>query len=241
MNSPKPLSAEHFLNRELSLLAFNERVLAMAEDETVPALEKLKYVCIVSNNLDELFEIRVSGIKAQFKTNPDALHDDGYTPATTFKAVSDRAHVLVDRQYRILNDKIFPLLAQKGIHFHLAASLNDAQRQWAHQYFQREVLSVLTPIGLDPTHPFPRVLNKSLNFIVELKGKDSYGRDSGVAVLQAPRALPPTRTATAGGNAAGDLGLSAWLCDVVIDRAGIRKRIIPRHEGARRTSVPCHP
>ncbi len=190
MNLPKPLSAEHFLNRELSLLAFNERVLAMAEDETVPALEKLKYVCIVSNNLDELFEIRVSGIKAQFKTNPDALHDDGYTPATTFKAVSDRAHVLVDRQYRILNEKIFPLLAQKGIHFHLAASLNDVQRQWAHQYFQREVLSVLTPIGLDPTHPFPRVLNKSLNFIVELKGKDSYGRDSGVAVLQAPRALP---------------------------------------------------
>ena len=184
------IEPEHFLNRELSLLAFNERVLAMAEEKTVPALERLKYICIVASNLDELFEIRVSGIKAQIRTHPDLLQDDGYTPLTTFKAVSDRAHVLVNRQYGILNDSIFPLLEGEGIHFHLASSLNPAQRQWAHRYFVTEVLPVLTPIGLDPTHPFPRVLNKSLNFIVELEGKDSYGRESGVAVVQAPRALP---------------------------------------------------
>ena len=189
--SAKALIAEnHFLNRELSLLAFNERVLAMAEDPSVPALEKLKYICIVSSNLDELFEIRVAGIKAQLRTRPDVQKPDGFTPASTFRTVSDRAHDLVARQYSILNEKIFPLLQEEGIHFHLAASLNAEQRRWAHDYFSREVLPVLTPIGLDPTHPFPRVLNKSLNFIIELSGKDSYGRESGVAVVQAPRALP---------------------------------------------------
>lgn len=190
MTPPIPTIHEKFLNRELSLLAFNERVLAMAEDPSVPALEKLKYVCIVSSNLDELFEIRVAGLKAQMRTNPDQVHDDGYSAASTYRAVCERAHALVDRQYRILNNQILPLLEQYGIHFHFAADLDDAQRQWAHKYFAQEVLPVLTPIGLSPTHPFPRVLNKSLNFIVDMEGSDSYGRDSGVAVVQAPRALP---------------------------------------------------
>lgn len=190
MSLASEIISDRLINRELSLLAFNERVLAMAEDASVPALERLKYICIVSSNLDELFEIRVAGIKAQIRNNPNLAHADGFTPAQTFEAVCQRAHALVDRQYRILNDRVFPLLETQGIHFHLAASLNAAQRGWAHQYFVREVLPVLTPIGLDPTHPFPRVLNKSLNFIVELEGKDSYGRDSGVAVVQAPRALP---------------------------------------------------
>ncbi|MFZ9346974.1 MAG: polyphosphate kinase 1 [Burkholderiaceae bacterium] len=190
MTLPISHSSEQFLNRELSLLAFNERVLAMAEDPSCPALEKLRYVCIVSSNLDELFEIRVAGIKAQLRSNPDLPHDDGYSAAQNYRAVCERAHALVDRQYAILNRQVFPLLQTHGIHFHLAADLNDAQRRWAHQYFSQEVLPVLTPIGLSPTHPFPRVLNKSLNFIVELEGQDSFGRDSGVAVVQAPRALP---------------------------------------------------
>ena len=181
---------DRFLNRELSLLAFNERVLAMAEDPSVPALERLRYICIVSSNLDELFEIRVAGIKAQLRTNPDQVHDDGHSAAGTYRAVCERARQLVDRQYHILNHQIFPLLRKSGIHFHLASDLDDAQRQWAHRYFTQEVMPVLTPIGLSPTHPFPRVLNKSLNFIVELEGEDSFGRDSGVAVVQAPRALP---------------------------------------------------
>ncbi|WVN41004.1 polyphosphate kinase 1 [beta proteobacterium MWH-UniP1] len=190
MTFPIPVTHERFLNRELSLLAFNERVLAMSEDPSVPALEKLKYICIVSSNLDELFEIRVAGLKAQMRSNPDQIHDDGYSAATTYRAVCERAHALVERQYRILNNQILPLLEQYGIHFHFAADLDDAQRQRAHKYFTQEVLPVLTPIGLSPTHPFPRVLNKSLNFIVELDGQDSYGRESGVAVVQAPRALP---------------------------------------------------
>jgi polyphosphate kinase len=190
MNQQSPHAAERFLNRELSLLAFNERVLAMSEDPSVPSLERLKYICIVSSNLDELFEIRVAGIKAQLDSRPNNQQGDGFTPASSFQAISDRAHALVDRQYNILNQQIFPLLEEEGIRFHFAASLNAQQRQWAHEYFSREVLPVLTPIGLDPTHPFPRVLNKSLNFIIELTGTDAYGRDSGVAVVQAPRALP---------------------------------------------------
>ncbi len=190
MTPPLSPLTEKFLNRELSLLAFNERVLAMAEDPMVPALEKLRYICIVSSNLDELFEIRVSGIKAQLQSNPDQIHADGYSAASTYRAVCERARSLIDRQYHILNSQIFPLLRTHGIHFHLAAELNEAQRQWAHRYFTQEVLPVLTPIGLSPTHPFPRVLNKSLNFIVELEGDDSFGRESGVAVVQAPRALP---------------------------------------------------
>jgi len=187
--SPNP-TLHPFLNRELSLLAFNERVLAMSEDPTVPALEKLKYICIVSSNLDELFEIRLAGIKAQLKSNPDQIQSDGYSATTTYREVSERAHELIDRQYRILNTQLFPLLEKHGIYFHLAATLNAEQRQWAHDYFSQEVQPVLTPIGLSPTHPFPRVLNKSLNFIIELEGRDSFGRDSGIAVVQAPRALP---------------------------------------------------
>jgi polyphosphate kinase len=188
--APHPSPTEHFLNRELSLLAFNERVLAMAEDPSVPALERLRYICIVSSNLDELFEIRVSGIKAQLRSHPDQVHADGFTAATTYTAVCARAGALIERQYQVLNEQVFPLLQQHGIHFHLAPTLDDAQREWAHRYFSQEVLPVLTPIGLSPTHPFPRVLNKSLNFIVELQGEDSFGRQSGVAIVQAPRALP---------------------------------------------------
>ncbi|MFZ9408890.1 MAG: RNA degradosome polyphosphate kinase, partial [Burkholderiaceae bacterium] len=190
MAQPPLKNVDRFLNRELSLLAFNERVLAMSEDPSVPALEKLKYICIVSSNLDELFEIRVAGIKAQLRNNPDQVAENGTTAADTFREVSARAHALITHQYEILNTQIFPLLEKHGIHFHLAASLNSVQREWAHQYFSQEVLPVLTPIGLSPTHPFPRVLNKSLNFVLELEGQDSFGRESGIAVVQAPRALP---------------------------------------------------
>jgi polyphosphate kinase len=190
MIAPNPARSDRFLNRELSLLAFNERVLAMAQDPDVPALERLRYICIVSSNLDELFEIRVSGIKAQLRINPDQVHDDGYSAAATYKAVCERAQKLIKHQYEILNRQVFPLLDQHGIHFHLAPTLNDIQREWAHRYFITEVMPVLTPIGLSPTHPFPRVLNKSLNFCIELEGKDSYGRDGNVAIVQAPRALP---------------------------------------------------
>jgi len=184
-------SDSRYMNRELSLLAFNERVLAMSERPDVPVLERLRYLCIVSNNLDEIFEIRVSGLKAKIRQGAgQLLEGDGYSPMASYQAVSERAHRLVDHQYHLLNDQILPALAQAGIRVHLAVSFNEVQRQWARRYFTKEVLPVLTPIGLDPSHPFPRTLNKSLNFIVELDGQDAFGRRAKVAVVQAPRILP---------------------------------------------------
>jgi polyphosphate kinase len=190
VTAPQP-SDGRYVNRELSLLAFNERVLFMAERPDVPLLERLRYLCIVSSNLDEIFEIRVSGMKAKIRQGSgDLLEADGYSPYGNQLAVSERAQELIDHQYRLLNESIMPALATEGIRLHLAVTFNEAQRKWAHQYFMKEVLPVLTPIGLDPSHPFPRTLNKSLNFMVELKGKDAFGRRGTVAVVQAPRILP---------------------------------------------------
>lgn len=182
--------AEHFLNRELSLLAFNRRVLAQAADETVPLLERLRFLCIVSSNLDEFFEIRVAGLKEQIKLAVRAVGPDGFSPREVFRRVVKDAHVLIAEQYRLLNDVILPALANEGISFLRRSTWTPEQAAWIRDYFFREVMPVLTPIGLDPSHPFPRVLNKSLNFAVELEGTDAFGRNSGAAIVQAPRALP---------------------------------------------------
>ncbi len=182
--------ASNFINRELSLLAFNERVLAQAEDATLPLLERLRFLCISSSNLDEFFEVRVAGLKEQWQLQPEHCGVDGLAVGPTLELVSARAHRLVERQYRVLNETLLPLLSAEGIVVHFAARWNDAIAAWASEYFRREILPVLTPIGLDPAHPFPRVLNKSLNFAVELGGRDAFGRKSGVAIVQAPRALP---------------------------------------------------
>ncbi|MDO9600329.1 MAG: polyphosphate kinase 1 [Azoarcus sp.] len=182
--------AEHFINRELSLLQFQRRVLAQAADETVPLLERLRFLCIVSSNLDEFFEIRVSGIKEQIRLGSHASSNDGIPPAELLARVSTEVHEIIAEQYSLLNDNILPTLATEGVVFLRRSLWNDAQRAWIQDYFQREVMPVLTPIGLDPAHPFPRVLNKSLNFAVELDGRDAFGRDSGAAIVQAPRALP---------------------------------------------------
>ncbi len=181
---------ELFLNRELGVLAFNERVLAMAEDTSVPLLERLKYLCISASNLDEFFEIRVAGLMEQSRQNPDFRDRDGLTAGEVLKLVSERAHVLVDRQYTIFNKGMLPALEQEGVFFHTVDTWTEAQTAWARDYFINEVIPVLTPIGLDPAHPFPVVYNKSLNFAVELSGEDAFGRDSNMAVVQAPRALP---------------------------------------------------
>jgi len=178
------------LNRELSLLKFNERVLALAESTTTPLLERLRYVCIVSANLDEFFEIRMSSLKQQLRQNPSQPGVDGRTPGETFIQVAADAHALVARQYRLLNDDILPSLLAAGVALHHASTWNDAQRDWAYQTYTREVMPLLTPIGLDPAHPFPRVTNKSLNFIVALNGVDAFGRKAGIAIVQTPRALP---------------------------------------------------
>jgi polyphosphate kinase len=180
----------HFLNRELGLLEFQRRVLAQAEDSAVPLLERLKFLCIVSSNLDEFFEIRVSGVKEQIKMGIPGAGPDGKTPREVFQAVSRIAHELVARQYRLLNDAILPDLEREGIKFLRRSEFTAAQTEWVRNYFLREMMPVLTPIGLDPAHPFPRVFNKSLNFAVELEGRDAFGRDARIAIVQAPRILP---------------------------------------------------
>jgi polyphosphate kinase len=185
-----PKGTARFLNREIQLLAFNRRVLAQAEDSSVPLLERLKYLTIVSSNLDEFFEIRVAGLKEQIKLNSTSRDADGLLPRETFRRIAEQTHELVARQYALLNDALFPAMAGEGIRFLRRADWTPAQQAWVRDYFFREMMPVLTPIGLDPAHPFPRIFNKSLNFAVELSGRDAFGRDSQRAIVQAPRVLP---------------------------------------------------
>ena len=186
----RTVTPAQFVNRELGILAFNRRVLAQAADDAVPLLERLRFITIVSSNLDEFFEIRVAGLKESIRLG---LHDagpDARSAAEVFDAVSREAHALVAEQYKLLNEVVLPSLAREGIVFPRREEWTAPQRQWIRDYYFRELLPVLTPIGLDPAHPFPRVLNKSLNFAVELQGKDAFGRSSRAAIVQAPRALP---------------------------------------------------
>ena len=183
-------NTDYYLNRELSLLAFNERVLAQAAADDVPLLERLRYLCISCTNLDEFFEVRVAGVKQRMAVSKLAVTPDGLTPADNMKAISAFAHTLVDRQYRMLNETLIPRLAEEQIRFIRRSDFTPRQEQWVHDYFMEELLPILTPIGLDPAHPFPRLINKSLTFIVSLKGKDAFGRSIRYAVVQAPRALP---------------------------------------------------
>ncbi len=188
----KDYRSQHFINRELGQLEFNQRVLAQAENASIPVLERLKYLCIVSSNLDEFFEIRVAGLKEQIALKSVACGPDGMDAHLTLKHIREQAHHLIERQYRILNSDILPVLDMHGIRFLRRTSWNDDQRAWIKNFFLCEVMPVLTPIGLDPSHPFPRVLNKSLNFAVDLAGKDAFGRNSAKAIVQAPRVLPRT-------------------------------------------------
>jgi polyphosphate kinase len=189
MNRRIPTPAQ-FLNRELGILAFNRRVLGQAADESVPLLERLRFITIVSSNLDEFFEIRVAGLKESIKLGLAEAGPDGRGAAEAFEEVSREARALVGEQYQLLNQTVLPALAREGVVFPKREEWNPAQRQWIRDYFFRELLPVLTPIGLDPAHPFPRVFNKSLNLAVELEGRDAFGRNSGAAIVQAPRALP---------------------------------------------------
>ena len=177
------------LNRELGILAFNERVLALSEDPSIPLLERLRYLTIVSNNLDELFEVRVAELRELVRADPMA-HLDGMPVADSLRAVAERAGRLVARQYVLLNRTLTPALAAEGIVMLISSMWTDAQRAWAEQVFDDEIEPLLTPIALDPAHPFPRILNKSLNFVIELDGTDAFGRRAGIAIVQAPRALP---------------------------------------------------
>ena len=190
MESIELKQPEHFLNRELSLLAFNRRVLEQAQDEAVPLLERLRFLCISSTNLDEFFEIRVAGLKQQVASGSVQAGPDNMTPQELLKQISVAAHQLVAEQYRILNDMLLPRLEAAGIRFVRRSEWDAKQEAWVRHYFEHEVMSVLSPLGLDPAHPFPQILNKSLNFVVSLQGKDAFGRNSGTAIVQAPRSLP---------------------------------------------------
>lgn len=181
---------ELYLNRELSWLEFNRRVLDMALDEQTPVLERLRFLAISSTNLDEFFEIRVAGLKEQLTYGSTQCGPDNVAPHTLLSHVSAQAHRLVEEQYRILNDVLLPEMNKNRIRIVRRTHWTPKQAMWIKRFFNSELLPVLTPMGLDPAHPFPRILNKSLNFIVSLDGKDAFGRDSRMAVVQAPRALP---------------------------------------------------
>lgn len=183
-------SHELYENRELSHLKFNLRVLSQAKNPAHPLLERLMFLLIFSSNLDEFFEIRVSGLKKQLGFGRQRPGPDGKYPEQVLKIIHEQVRAALTEQYRILNEELFPSLADENIRFLHRHEWNEPLKKWAKSYFNDEVLPVVSPLGLDPAHPFPRLVNKSLNFILSLDGKDAFGRESGLAIVPAPRSLP---------------------------------------------------
>jgi polyphosphate kinase len=190
MNDADLGSMQLYINRELSFLEFNQRVLEQAKDERIPLLERVKFLCISCANLDEFFEIRVASLKELVEAGANQPGPDGLSAQDQLKAISARATLLVDGQYTLLNDVLMPALALQGVVFLTPDSWSEAQQAWIAEYFAREVEPVLSPLALDPARPFPKILNKSLNFAIVVEGEDGFGRNSGLAVLQAPRSVP---------------------------------------------------
>lgn len=180
---------ELYINRELSLLEFHRRVLAQAQEERVPLLERLRYLCISSSVLDEFFEIRVAGLKQQEAYRATQRGPDNLSPSEQLRRIFETVRELVEEQYRVLNEDLLPSLDDQGIRILDPEEWSSKQRQWLKRYFKRELAPIMSPIALDPAHPFPQPLNKSLTFIVTLEGEDAFGRRSGKAIVQAPRAL----------------------------------------------------
>ena len=178
--------APDLLDRDHSLLAFNERVLDWAVRDDVPLLERLRFLCIVSSNLDEFFEVRA---EPHLTANQANDHKGQFT-VSSFERLADALHTLVARQYALYNEQLLPAFEREGIHIVSHGDRSAAQRAWVRQYFEREVRPLLIPVGLDPSHPFPQVANKSLNFIVRLSGKDAFGRENEIAIVKVPRVLP---------------------------------------------------
>ena len=190
MDAPVAPPADRYINRELSLIEFNQRVLAQTADESVPLLERLRFLCISCTNLDEFFEIRVAGLKQRVEIGAAASGPGTLTPQQLLDEIRNRVTRLITRQYEMLNDVLLPALADARIHFLHRREWDDEQREWLSEFYREEIVPVLTPLTLDPSRPFPRTLNKSLNFVVRLKGKDAFGRRRHRAVVQAPRSLP---------------------------------------------------
>jgi polyphosphate kinase len=211
MDQPALRSPQHFINRELSSLEFNQRVLAQSLDPRVPLLERLKFLCISSSNLDEFFEIRVAGLKQLLELGSAQVGPDGLAIADQLAAIHQRATALVRDQYACLNDVLLPALADVGIEVLNEEDWDAETRSWVEHHFLAEVEPVLSPLGLDPARPFPRIQNKSLNFIVRLSGKDAYGRDSELAIVQAPRSLPRIVAMPDGGGRGRFVALSTLV------------------------------
>ncbi|GAA5629918.1 polyphosphate kinase [Acinetobacter calcoaceticus] len=183
-------SLETYLNRELSLLEFHKRVLAQAKDVEHPLLERLNFLIIFSRNLDEFFEIRVASLLQQMNMSTQVTGPDGMPLADVLQQISKVVHEAVEEQYKILNYTILPQLQGHGVHYIQHTDILEKHKAWIKDYFYSEVQPVVTPISLDPAHPFPRLANKSLNFIVTLEGKDAFGREIDLAIVPAPRSLP---------------------------------------------------
>jgi polyphosphate kinase len=190
VDAPVTPPAEKYINRELSFLEFNRRVLDQARDESVPILERLRFLCISCTNLDEFFEVRVAAMKQRLEIGAPSAGPDKMTPQQLLEEIRHRSLVLVRQQYEMLNDVILPELANEQIRFVQRADWTAAQKKWLNQYYHDEIVPILTPLTLDPSRPFPRILNKSLNFVVRIDGKDAFGRRRKRAIVQAPRSLP---------------------------------------------------
>ena len=188
-SSSHPL--KKYINRELSLFEFHKRVLAQAKDTEYPLLERLNFLIIFSSNLDEFFEIRVASLMQQIELSDHArARPDNSLLSDIVTTISKLAHEAVEEQYKILNYNLLPQLQGHGVHFIQYGDILEKHKEWIKDYFHNEVRPVVTPISLDPAHPFPRLVNKSLNFIVTLEGKDAFGRKIDLAIVPAPRSLP---------------------------------------------------
>jgi polyphosphate kinase len=184
--SLSPERSVKLIDRDLSFLAFNRRILSLSQQSSVPLLERLRYLCIVSSNLDEFFEVRAS---LHLSASKGDIQNLQYS-AESYANLSREAHQLVEDQYRVYNENLIPAFAKKGIHILSHNERLPEQAQWVKKYFDKEVRPLLLPVGLDPAHPFPQVANKSLNFIVRLNGKDALGRHNEIAIVKVPRVLP---------------------------------------------------
>lgn len=229
MSMTKPVEPRLF-NRELSMLGFNQRVLAQAEDESVPLLERLRFLCISSSNLDEFFEIRVAGIKQLLEDSPGSLSADGLTPAEQLAAIHQHAKSLVDAQYSCLNDRLLPALTTAGIHLLPRGAWDEPTDEWLSKYFESEVEPVLTPLALDPSRPFPRIQNKSLNFVVRLIGEDAFGREATLAIVQAPRSLPRVVPVPSERSAEQRLVLLSTIIEAFVSRLFDGMQVLECHQ-----------
>ena len=183
-------SSEYFINRHIGLMQFNLRVLEQALNENYPLLERFQFLMIFNSNMDEFFEIRLAGLRRQVSFARETVSTDGMRPQEVLHTLSEQIKLAIEKQYHILNDVLLPAMDDNKVRILNQENWSKDIAKWAEDYFRNQVMPIISPIGLDPAHPFPRLVNKSLNFIVSLEGKDAFGRDSGMAIVPAPRSLP---------------------------------------------------